>query len=314
MSQQKKSLKLRFIQNFFIILILTLQNQAVISSASSYIYSSSLSEGDTISWHITDLWSSGNLVDYQEGVYLTNEVYLPKRSVISIKIKEHPNDIEQNYPLILWNTTPYWYDLYINDTLVSLDITGKSLMTLGFLTFPYISPIKLQDEEEEINSFQYIVDKEGEFNHTSTGTLDETSEHPIDYVRSEILTTYINSTIFSAESVDTYKKTQVISENLTYIWTFQKKYNFTFDLTTGILKNQECRIKNVTKTIECEGNEGSIGGVYSWFVYYLVSNYTFPQINTDKTSIEMASFIISISLFCIVLSSKFRKKKEKTVF
>ncbi|GAG65772.1 unnamed protein product [marine sediment metagenome] len=117
-------------------------------------------------------------------------------------------------------------------------------MTLGFLKLPYLSPIINVINTEQVAAFQFLIDHEQTFNHTSTGTLNETSEYPMDYIRTELYSSFINATDFTAESKNYLKQTQVISENFTYRREWLEISNITFDLSTGILKKQETSIMN----------------------------------------------------------------------
>ncbi|NPD88541.1 MAG: hypothetical protein HGN29_07445 [Asgard group archaeon] len=311
MLKRQKSTKLIFIYCLMLIIIFITQIQSSSSWISSYGYSTIVEAGDIISWEVERFSGPSSFNNFKNGIYVTNGVYLPEGSTLSVRVNYHPNDLYYKHPLLLWNTSTDWYDLYINDSKEILEITMSSLMTIGFLTLPYLAPVKAEVNEEEKNYFPYLIEQEEAYNHTSTGTLDETSEYPIDYVRKEIFTTFINSTDFSSKSIDNYKRTQVISENLTYIWTLRKEYNNTYDITTGILKKEECIISNVTTTIETDENSSSTSKSYHWFKYNFVSNYTYTSPQTDPTSFSSIIVISPTVLLCLVLFPKFLRKKGK---
>ncbi|MCE7747432.1 MAG: hypothetical protein GPJ51_03480 [Candidatus Heimdallarchaeota archaeon] len=288
------------IQTLFLSLLLIVQAKADFG----YAYSSNIAVGDTMSWELVYFYK--DMPGYPDGFYVTDGYYIPEDTIISIEVVEHPNDVYYNLPSLLWNTTTNWYNLYIDDTLETLYISEDSLMTLGFLKLPYLSPVMHQGN----NAFQEIYNQESEFNHTSTGTLDETSEFPINYIRSELYESSINSSMFYAHSTFIYDRTQVISENLTYRWLWKEKYGIAFDQNTGILLRQDQTTLNASQIIEKHEISTSITTSYDWFNSILESNYTVIP-TTDSSGFLVSVEIISIYLLLGLREIYIRSKRKK---
>lgn len=273
-------------------------------ATSDYTYSSMIATGEIFSWEVEEFHES--LDGYPDGFYITDGYYISEGSIISVEVVTNPTEIFYNSPPLLWNTTTSWYNLYINNTLVNLSISMTSMMTLGFLQLPYISPTFYQTN----NAFREIYDQESEFNHTSTGTLDETSDHPIDYIRSELYSSEINGTAFTAESTLIYTRTQVISENLTYRWIWEDNCEVTFDLDSGILLEQDQVIMNASKIIETDEIGVSEITSYCWLVSSLVSNYTGSTLpSTNETSFILLNIGVSLIFLGVYFLNQIKRKK-----
>ena len=298
MFYSKRKKLLASFQSFIICLILVTQVQA----SSGYTYSSQIEVGETLSWEIDEYRDF--LTGESPGFYITDGFYTAQESTISIEVVEHPSDVLYNTPLLLWNSTTSWYDLYINDTIVHIAISMNSLMTLGFLQLPYLSPVSYQGN----NAFQVIYDQMPQYNHTSTGTLNETGEFPIDYIYSELYSCNINNFGFHADSTLIYKRTQVINENLTYRWIWKEECEVSFDMDTGILIEQDYTIMNASQTIESDEFSTSIMTSYGWLFSSLESNYTFysetPTTESTSNLLEVGVFSMFLLVFWIGIYQK----------